>query len=68
MALIELASTAFDCPQMVICVDRNVDVLESAALLKSLRWVGFDLVKLDMWAREKAVSSSREWLFLGMEL
>lgn len=68
MALIELAGTAFDCPQMVVCVDRDVDAVESTALLKSLRWVGFDLVSLDMWARGLRVTSSKKWLFLGMEL
>lgn len=67
MALIELASTALDCPQIVICVERDVEEEESKSLLKSLRWVGFELVNLDMWT--KAVDSgSDQWLFLGMEL
>lgn len=67
MALIELASTALHCAQVVICVERDVDAEESKSLLKSLRWVGFELAALDVWSK-KAETVSDKWLFLGMEL
>jgi hypothetical protein len=67
MALIELADTVFECLQVVICLDRDTDPEDSATLMKSLRWVGFELVTLDMWASHQLVTSDR-WVFLGMEL
>jgi len=67
MALIELADTVFECSQVVICLDRDTDPEDSAALMKSLRWVGFELVTLGMWAGHKSVTSDK-WVFLGMEL
>ena len=67
MALIELASTTFECEDLVICLDRDMEINDAQALMKSLRWVGFDLVTLDNWARERDVTSEK-WLFLGMEL
>jgi Ornithine decarboxylase antizyme len=67
MALIELAATPFECSQVVICLDRGTEPEESRALMKSLRWVGFELVTLEMWARHRTAASDK-WLFLGMEL
>lgn len=67
MALIELADTIFSCSQVVIALDRNTDAEESATLLKSLRWVGFELITLEMWTRQHPITSDK-WLFLGMEL
>lgn len=67
MALIELAGTAFECEDLVICLDRNMEINDAQALMKSLRWVGFELITLDKWAKERDVTS-QEWLFLGMEL
>jgi hypothetical protein len=67
MALIELAATPFECSQVVICLDRKADPEESRALMKSLRWVGFELITLEMWSRQGMVTSDK-WLFLGMEL
>ncbi|TVY32343.1 hypothetical protein LOCC1_G008509 [Lachnellula occidentalis] len=69
MALIELAESVFAVTQVVICVDRSASVQENErkAFLKSLRWVGFELVSLDLWAGELDVSSEK-WLFLGMEV
>jgi len=67
MALIELASAPFGCAQVIICLDREVEPEESKTLLKSLRWVGFELVTLDLWANNPNVTSDK-WLFLGMEL
>jgi hypothetical protein len=67
MALIELAATPFECSQLVICLDRRTDPEESRALMKSLRWVGFELVTLEMWAGNRTPASDK-WLFLGMEL
>jgi len=67
MALIELAEAPFGCSQAVICLDRSVPEADSKALMKSLRWVGFELVTLDMWARDMDVTS-KKWLFLGIEI
>ncbi|KAH7350802.1 ornithine decarboxylase antizyme [Rhexocercosporidium sp. MPI-PUGE-AT-0058] len=67
MALIELAETVFAVNQVVICLDRNVPEVDRKAFLKSLRWVGFDLISLDMWANDFDVTSDR-WLYLGMEV
>lgn len=68
MALIELSSEAFDCSQMVICLDRHLVEGDSKALIKSLRWVGFELVTLDMFSKGRTMPTSDHWLFLGMEV
>lgn len=67
MAIIDLASSPLGCSQVVVCLDRSISAEDSKSLLKSLRWVGFELVTLDLWA-ESRTSPSNEWLFLGMEL
>jgi len=36
-------------------------------LMKSLRWVGFELITLELWAKQRTPASDK-WLFLGMEL
>jgi len=66
MALIELAETVFALSQVVICLDRAA-ATDSKAFMKSLQWVGFELITLDMWARELDATSDK-WLFLGMEV
>jgi hypothetical protein len=67
MALIELAESVFALQQVVICLDRSVAEVDAKAFMKSLRWVGFELIKLDMWAMEQDVTS-RRWVFLAMEI
>jgi len=67
MALIELAGSPLECSQVVICLDRSIEPEESKSLLKSLRWVGFELITLDMWVKRPGAASDK-WLFLGMEL
>jgi hypothetical protein len=67
MALIELAETVFAVSQVVICLDRSVQENERKSFMKSLRWVGFELITLDMWANDIDVTSDK-WLFLGMEI
>jgi len=67
MALIELAESVFAVSQVVICVDRSIRESDRKAFLKSLRWVGFELVSLDLWAGDLDVSSDK-WLLLGMEI
>ncbi|KAL5321906.1 hypothetical protein ACEPPN_009870 [Leptodophora sp. 'Broadleaf-Isolate-01'] len=67
MALIELAEAVFAVNQVVICLDRNVPEADRKSFLKSLRWVGFDLISLDMWANDFDVTSDK-WLYLGMEV
>jgi len=67
MALIELADTVFAVTQLVICLDRSVPDGASKAFMKSLRWVGFELITLDMWADDVDITSKR-WLYLGMEV
>lgn len=67
MALIELADQVFAVSQVVICLDRTVPEAEGKAFMKSLRWVGFDLITLENWTREVEVTSEK-WLLLGMEV
>jgi len=67
MALIELAETVFAVSQLVICLDRTIPESDSKAFMKSLRWVGFELITLDMWVKDVDVTSKR-WLYLGMEV
>lgn len=67
MALIELAETVFAVSHIVICLDRSVHEDERKSFMKSLRWVGFELITLDMWANDIDVTSDK-WLFLGMEI
>ncbi|TAQ86687.1 hypothetical protein B7494_g4987 [Chlorociboria aeruginascens] len=67
MALIELAEAVFAVSQVVICLDRSVLETEGKTLLKSLRWVGFELITFDMWSNILDTTSDR-WLFLGMEV
>jgi hypothetical protein len=67
MALIELAEAVFAVSQVVICLDRSIPQEEGKAFMKSLRWVGFDLITLDTWARDMDTTSDK-WLFLGMEV
>lgn len=67
MALIELAETVFDVSQVVVCVDRSVPEADRKAFLKSLRWIGFELVSLDLWGGGLDMTSDK-WLFLGMEI
>ena len=75
MAIIDLASGPMDCAQVVVCLDRSVSAEDSKALLKSLNWVGFELVTLETWMKPhgkkqtgKMPETSDKWLFLGMEL
>jgi len=67
MALIELAEAVFAVTQVVICLDRSIPQAEGQAFMKSLRWVGFDLITLDLWASNIDTTSDK-WLFLGMEV
>jgi len=67
MALIELAETVFAVEQVVVCVDRSVEEVDRKSFLKSLRWVGFEAITLDLWANRMDVTSD-QWLFLGMEI
>lgn len=67
MALIELAETVFAVKQVVICVDRAVPEADRKAFMKNLRWIGFEMTNLDMWADSLDVTSEK-WLMLGMEI
>jgi len=67
MALIEVAEAVFDVSQVVVCVDRSVPEADRKAFLKSLRWIGFELVSLDLWGGALDLTSDK-WLFLGMEV
>ncbi|KAF3939308.1 hypothetical protein ABW19_dt0201787 [Dactylella cylindrospora] len=79
VALIDLATECFDCQDLVICLDRDTDGLDS--LVHNLGWVGLELVTLKNWASQdlqnqitathkldKEYYTSDKWLFLGMEL
>lgn len=67
MALIELAEEVFAVSQVVICLDRSIPEGDHKAFMKSLRWVGFELITLDMWANDIDVTSDK-WVFMGMEI
>ncbi|KAL9944252.1 hypothetical protein ACHAQF_008687 [Verticillium nonalfalfae] len=67
MALIELADTPLECQHLVVCLDRRIEERDAKSLMKSLQWVGFELTTLDNWAKDLDVTS-KEWLFMGMEL
>jgi len=79
VALIDLATECFDCEDLVICLDRETDGLNS--LIHNLGWVGLELITLKNWASpelkadaatfnklDKEYFTSDKWLFLGMEL
>lgn len=67
MALIELGDGPLDCQHLVVCIDRRIREGDTKGLMKSLQWVGFELTTLDHWAHGLDVTS-KEWLFMGMEL
>jgi len=67
MELIELAESILGASMIVLCVDRSISDPERSAMLRSLRWVGFDLITLDMWAKDTDVVSDK-WIFFGMEV
>lgn len=67
MALIELAEAVFACSEVVICLDRSIPEIDTKAFMKSLRWVGFELITLDAWAKDMDTTSDK-WLLLGMEV
>ena len=70
MAIIELASEKLQCAQVVVCLDRSVYDEDRQSLLKSLEWIGFELITLDMWMKPdaKGPDVSDKWLLMGMEL
>jgi len=67
MALIEFAETVFAVSQVVICLDRSVPEGDAKCFMKSLRWVGFEMITLEMWSNNIDITSDK-WLFLGMEV
>lgn len=68
MALLELASSeAFDCSQLVVCVDRTAQADNVKDTTRDLGWVGFELMMLDTWSHDGNAISER-WIFLGMDL
>jgi len=67
MALIELADQVFGVRQVVICLDRMIPETDAKGFMKSLAWVGFELITLDMWTGNMDLTSDR-WVFLGMEV
>lgn len=65
MALLELCSpSALDCSNLVVCLDRNGDMSQ----LKSLGWVGFELVTLSKWVEGGEGVVSDKWFFMSMEV
>ncbi|KAI0012276.1 ornithine decarboxylase antizyme-domain-containing protein [Xylariaceae sp. FL0662B] len=67
VALIELADAPLECSHVVICLDRSMPDDHAKALMKSLQWVGFNLITLDRWTKDADITSDK-WLFLGMEM
>lgn len=73
VALIELATECFECENLVLGIERNVEGVKD--LIRDLGWVGFELVTLDQWRpdteRRKGLAEQRvseRWLFVGMEV
>ena len=67
IALIELAESPLECAHIVLCLDRSIPEDDAKALMRSLRWAGFELTTLDHWAKDVDVVS-KKWLFMGMEV
>ncbi|EPS31268.1 hypothetical protein PDE_06223 [Penicillium oxalicum 114-2] len=72
IALFELAgSDAFDCTQIVACVNRSQHQ-DEMEIVRSLGWCGFNLTTLDPWIRGSSVAAgpavSTKWLFLVAEV
>ena len=67
MALIELAEVVFDVQTLVICLDRSISEADRKALMNSLKWVGFELITLEMWSHDMNLTSDK-WIYLGMEI
>ncbi|RKF79882.1 putative ornithine decarboxylase antizyme [Golovinomyces cichoracearum] len=67
MALIDFAETVFDVPLIVICLERSISEDECKPFLKSLHWVGFMPITLDIWTGVAQVTS-KDWLLLGMQV
>ncbi|KAF7719179.1 Uncharacterized protein PECH_001819 [Penicillium ucsense] len=72
IALFELAgSDAFDCTQIVACVNRSQHT-DEMELVRSLGWCGFNLTTLDPWIQGTSGAAgpavSTKWLFLVAEV
>lgn len=67
MALLELCSVpAFNCSQLIACLDRRLPTNEMRGLSRDLGWVGFEPVTLAEWTDSSDVVSTR-WLLFGIE-
>lgn len=66
IGLIELADP-LNCSRVVICMERSMPEDDAKALMRSLQWVGFELTTLDRWSG-KLDTTSRQWLFMGMDI
>lgn len=67
IAIIELAETVFGLSKVVICLDRSAPENDRSTLTRSLRWVGFEPITLELWTSGIPLTSER-WFFLGMEI
>jgi len=70
MALFELAGTsAFDCSQIVACLDRSVSSTELDTVVRNFGWVGFELATLGAWLPDVSGDLiSDRWLFMTAEV
>ncbi|KAJ2902085.1 hypothetical protein MKZ38_001058 [Zalerion maritima] len=68
VAIIELAEGYLECSSIVLCIERSIPEEESQGLMKNLQWVGFELTTLDKWAQDIDTTTSRQWLYMGMEV
>jgi hypothetical protein len=67
VALIDLAESALDCSNLVVCISRSIMDEEAKALMKGLGWAGFTLTTLD-FLTGGVDDISEKWLFMGMEV
>ncbi|KAI9889965.1 MAG: hypothetical protein M1814_004583 [Vezdaea aestivalis] len=68
MAILEMASEpAFDCPRLVICLERSRSLEEIKKITRDLSWVGFGISTLNAWADTTEITS-RRWIYMSMNI
>lgn len=68
MALLELCEQPyFECSRLIACLDRHAEPQATAALVKDLGWIGFQLATLGDFTNGDEICSDK-WLFMDMEV
>ena len=67
MALLELCDLPdFQCSQLVVCLERDLDNDLLKSVKRDLGWVGFEPLTLADWTAGDEILSDR-WVFLSMD-